>query len=32
MNTLTGICLLLFIGMLCIALVILTTEYWGWYE
>lgn len=27
-----GIYLLLFFGMLCIALVVLVTEYWGWSE
>lgn len=32
MNTLTGIYLLLFVGLLCITLIILATEYWGWYE
>lgn len=32
MNTLTGIYLLLFVGMLCVALIILATEYWGWHK
>ena len=27
-----GIYLLLFFGMLCIALVVLATEYWGWHK
>lgn len=32
MSTSTGIYLLLFLGMLCIAFVVLATEYWGRHE
>ena len=32
MSTSTGIYLLLFFGMLCIALVVLAAEYWEWHK
>ena len=30
MSTITGICLLFFVSILLFALIILSTEYWGW--
>lgn len=32
MNMVSGVCLLLFVSVLCFALIILATEYWGWHE